>query len=275
MNNGIYYIDTNSGQQPDYSGSVTPPLSPATFQSGKTYGVYNLYANSRTSVTYQIYVGPNFNLSTGFEWILIDPHPQKGGQGQFAVTRNTTPPPPPPAGRGQSNPRYDASSGLLTVTLSHVNSQENYTNTIKTGTASDICYPANLCQADQQTNQCTLNAAAFSEPGLTDTIGGICSYWATRTTQEMTDTLATTGSAGAVYLNDCSAGGCLGFAFTLPAGFTPVPYNNQGATPFLKSQWTTSLQNTPGSNAICPTPPAGGNFPPLPKAGRNSSKINR
>jgi hypothetical protein len=172
------------------------------------------------------------------------------------------------AGRGQSNPRYDASTGLLTVTLSHINSQDNYTNTINSGTAIDICYPANLCQANKQANQCTLNTA-FTEPGLTDTIDNICKYWATRTTQEMTDTPATTGSAGTVYLNDCPNGGCLGFAFTLPTGFTPVAYSNQGTTPFLKAQWPTSLQTTPGSTATCPTPPAGGNFPKTKKPGRN------
>jgi hypothetical protein len=268
MNDGIYYVDTNSQNQPNYSSMVPPPpIYPATFQGGKTYGVYNLYANSKTSVTYQVYVGSGFNATTDFEWILVDPHTLKGGQGQFLVTENTTPPPPPSAGRNQKNPRYDATTGLLTVTLSHVNSQGNYTNTINNGTASDICYPANLCEANKQSNQCTLNPA-FTELGLTGTIGDICGYWATRTTQEMTDTVATTGSAGTVYLNDCPAGGCLGFAFTLPTGFTPVPYSNQGTTPFLQAQWPTSLQNTPGSTATCPTPDPSGNFPKPPKAGR-------
>lgn len=262
MNNGVFYIDTNSQNQ-----TASGPVTPAGFLGGKTYAVYNLYANSDTSVTYQVYVGTGFNLAADFEWILVDPHTLKGAQGQFKVSVNTTPPPSKSAPRGLDNPRYNRGSGMLTVTLAHSNSQQNYTNTITNGTGSDICYPNNLCQTDTQKNQCVLNANLFKESGLEKTIDDICAYWVTRTTQQMTDTQASTASTGTVFLNDCPVGGCLGFAFTLPAGFAPVAYSNKGTAPFTKAQWTTSLQQTPGSSSSCPTPPANGNFPPQ-KVGR-------
>ncbi|HJZ97842.1 MAG TPA: hypothetical protein VKE70_15130 [Candidatus Solibacter sp.] len=53
-------------------------------------------------------------------------------------------------------------------------------------------------------------ACKFSEPGLNGPAGEICDFWATRTTGMPSD-----GN----FFADCPANGCIGLAFTMPAGF--------------------------------------------------------
>jgi|GEM_PF-7000917 len=243
MNQGIYYLDTNSAQQP------TTPLNgsaAAQFSGGSSYAVYNLFGNSETQVTYQLYVGPGFDVSSGFQWITVDPH--QGSGGQLQVSKMAT-------ASGASTVNYNESTGILTVVLSHDGADYSPT---PLSSATDACYPNNLCEINSSTepnaSACTLNSA-FNESGLDTQISDVCEYWVTRTTTEVTD------SSGAVYLNDCPQGGCLGFAFTLPAGFSPTPYlgTSGGKSVYAASpqpyptNWP-SLTTAPNSLDNCPTP---------------------
>ena len=267
MNKGIYYIDTDTPIQTAGAG-----ISLASFTAGNTYGVYNLYANSKTSVQYQFYVGTGQALSSlAFNWIRVFPHVSiaSSSAGSLKVSVDTsdnaatTQIIPSLSIPSQTNPYYDSVSGMLYVTLSHAGYKGFYQNTISQKQAnsnydSEVCYPRNLCTMSTN-NQC-VRSSTFTESGLKTQINEVCQYWATRTTQEMEDTLATTNSAGTVYLNDCPTGGCLGFSFTLPSGFTPRPYKGAiGTSNFTSSQFTTTLSALNGST--CPIPPATGNFP--------------
>ncbi len=238
MNNGSYYIDTNTVAD---AGSTAPaPFQIASFQPGSTYLVHHLYANSATKVSYQIYVGTGFNTSTG-QWVQLDPHTQGGGANGLQVSLSSKP---------LGTTSFNAQTGILTVTLD--NSQASYSFPGTSG--GDACTPSNLCQVNAKQGQCVLNPA-YTEPGLTTTMGAVCNYWASRTSGQSSD---------GVYLNDCPDGGCIGFSFTLPAGFTPQTYATVGQ-PLAgcypnSAPWSTGF--TLKDNSCLPLPPSAGNFCP-------------
>ena len=252
MNNGSYYIDTNTFNQ---LGTPGAGFSLASFVGNTTYAFYNLYATSNTKTTYQVYVGANLGSFTG-KWIRVHPHTQSSGAIQVSL-----------AAINLGVTSYNNTTGILTVTLdnSKVASHYAFPKTLKAQTAA--CFPSNLCQIDTTviapaTPQCTVSDK-FSPVGLKDSMKEICNYWATRTTGQ---------GAGGVYLNDCPRGGCLGFSFTLPASFTPTPYASAGqnlARCYPKTApWTTGFKVTDQNCTAVPNPlpPATGNFcinPPI------------
>src|SRR5262249_1709619 len=77
LNNNVYYLDTsvNSKQQateqffPKTNGN---PRSFNVFKKGEKYYVFLLYSKPSTSQTYQIYVGPNFNLVNDLKAVRAD-----------------------------------------------------------------------------------------------------------------------------------------------------------------------------------------------------------
>ena len=60
-NNGVYYIDTNQ-QEANPSCFMQSVFEPG-FTAGQSYVLYNLFANENTNVTYQLYVGDDFNTA--------------------------------------------------------------------------------------------------------------------------------------------------------------------------------------------------------------------
>lgn len=244
MNNGTYYIDTvlpSSYQtQPNIGQLVN-------FAADNTYAVFNLYGNTRTTVTYQIYVGTDFSIADNFRWVLANPHVNEGGNGIQINDLNGTPTASSAVGLDEN--------GILTVVLSH----EGYRNYAKIN-SSEPCYPANLCSAKEnntmgsQKTSCVVSKK-FKEVGLQDDINSICNYWVTRTSRE---------GADGVFLSDCPQGGCLGFRFTLPSDFEP-PSTPDGILNFVlpgkyascykrEKPWTIGLLQVPSSNATCPVP---------------------
>lgn len=255
MNTGTYYVDTNSGRLPNNS-YPTNKADPATFETGNSYVLYNLYGNSGTQVTYQLYVGKSF-LSGNFTWVTVDPHTQQGtgqlqvksvsGAGNYPLQTTGCVPSASTSPMGSSTACYDSTTGVLTVTLVH--DKAGYTPDL--ASVADACYPNNLCQINGKGNACDVNPSVNGD--LKGQVGEICQYWVTRTSTEVKDT------SGKVYLNDCPSGGCLGFAFTLPSGFTATPYYNgtqyvvapQPYTALTPTLISSTLQNT---GFKCPAP---------------------
>jgi hypothetical protein len=121
------------------------------------------------------------------------------------------------------------------------------------------CHPRDLCQITADGGGCTI-ADGYAESDLADTIRNVCEDWATVTSgvSEAMDGLT---------LADCPEGGCLGYAFTLPAGFEAArashPYSVAGAplaTAFPDdADWNVPMTLRPGDNP-CPAPPPPSGF---------------
>jgi hypothetical protein len=242
-NNGAYFLDTSVGAQQQTTEPFTSPM-PATpsnlFQANQTYYVYFLYAKPDTTQTIQVYVGPNFNLSTGLQGIRINPQQWPLNTSNVTLMGNL----PPSWGWGSS---YDGN--ILTVTT-------NFTalSDIVPSPANGLCMPSSFCTASGTSCGCTL---ASTDP-LYNQCQQACSKWAVKDL-------------------DFPPAGAYGFAFTLPSGFTTTTYNanalgssvRPGPTPFPTTQtntngpdWTSLFLNT----TVSPDNASGGQcyYPNLP-----------
>ena len=65
-NHGVYYLDTSVSQNTQNTENFTTatPRSVNVFQGGQTYYMYFLYAKPESRLTFQIYVGPGFDLTS-------------------------------------------------------------------------------------------------------------------------------------------------------------------------------------------------------------------
>jgi hypothetical protein len=210
VNNGRYYVDTTvsaAQQQPAGQHSV--------FQGGQTYYTMILFAKPSTHQTYQLYVGPGFDLATGVFMARADT--------SSAPTQFTS------GGAWPSSwpqPQYDPTSGLLTVTvdMSFPEFQAAYT-----GAAQGKCAPTTFCSWQPATSTCA-SALPPSDPFYVQS-GAVCREWPTKDV-------------------DCPQGGCYAFGVKLPAGFTTGPKPNlpPARVPFPSDlYWTQSFVTAPAS----------------------------
>jgi hypothetical protein len=77
LNNNVYYLDTsvNSAQQKNeqfFPTSNGNPRSFNVFKKDQKYYVFLLFSKPSTTQTYQIYVGPNFNLANDLKAVRAD-----------------------------------------------------------------------------------------------------------------------------------------------------------------------------------------------------------
>lgn len=241
-NNGLYYIDTNAqgtGCIKNLSQVYTPGMT-----AGNTYALYQLFAQPDTSVSFQLYVGPSFDPTTEGAFIRVFPHNYDGG-----LNGNNLWTTAPITATGTVD--FDASSGVLTLTLDNRSIAGEYE--ISSADPNTRCAPSDLCQYDQSSGTCTV-ADTWQGTDLESTIGAACSFWA----------MASSGIAPATQgltLVDCPSGGCIGYRFTLPSGFTAKSYDQVGyglATCFPNS----SAWNVPMTlvDSACTAPPAPSGF---------------
>jgi hypothetical protein len=203
MRDGLYYIDTSSPRG-DCLGAATAGFRLAQFDGGQTYAVYNLFANSQTKPSYQIYVGDDFDVDEHFRWVRVETH--QSGSPSYVV-----------ADASGITTKPTVTDGVLTVTLDHGQLKAAFDFP-----ADDPlrCQPLDLCKPDDGQGVCVPQPSL--PPGLADApelAAKICRDWITPTWAERDDGL---------YLSHCPTGGCLGFAFTLPKGFQPKPYAEVG-----------------------------------------------
>ncbi len=207
VRDGKFYVDTASAQQTGTClGATNVGYQPARFEANQTYAIYNLFANSETKTTYQIYVGPSFDLKNGFRWIRVLPH--ETGAPSYVVRKTD----------GREPTSADLKDGVLTITLDQ--------NVIAKSFAFDAndpirCQPRDLCQPGP--GGCTPAQLPVGYEGLKPLVDRVCRDWVTPANVQVG-----AGNDKGLYLAECPAGGCLGFAFTLPGDFAPKPYAEVG-----------------------------------------------
>jgi hypothetical protein len=115
-NNGVYYLDTNTQdlscitEGPNNTTKVAGWHTPG-FSAGQTYMIWNLFATQDTKMTYQIYVGNNFNPATDGQWVRVQPHEHHGSSGNNITVETCS--------NCSGLPAVSLTNGVLTVTFDH------------------------------------------------------------------------------------------------------------------------------------------------------------
>jgi len=156
VNHGRYYVDTTVSAA-DQS-SVASNLN--VFDPGQTYYTFLLFAKPSTEQTYDLYVGPGFNLGTGVFAARAD---ISGSPTQFI----------PDQWPATWSKQYDPNSGVLTVTM---NMDFDEFKTDYNASGQDLCKPQNFCSLQSGTNSC--GCALPSSDGLFNECQSICGKWA-------------------------------------------------------------------------------------------------
>jgi hypothetical protein len=276
-----YYIDTNSGNQA--TGCITTKtgdMRPAPFVGGKDYIVYNMFPRAESRTRYQLYVG-NAESLDDIQGRFVRVQTRIGPGNSSAVT---DPCDPRVQGSWCFGMKAELSNQILTVTLDHaplatagqfeIANQDDYAR----------CMPRDLCYYDGTAKACRrckpgtpgcirqgdflpLDIASMNklDANMEAPLDIVCQDWAGMISGNTKIDEATVSFA------DCPAGGCLGFAFQLPQGFTPVAYKDVEAQKklshcFLESAWASDAlqQRTANGPAdpLCgaPRPQAAGDF---------------
>lgn len=240
---GKFYVDTASAQQTGQClGATNVGYQMAQFEAGKTYAIYNLFANSETKTTYQIYVSPSFDLANGFRWIRVLPHDTAGPSYTTKVEVDLP------------QPQGVLEDGVLTITIDQGRIAKSFgfdrSDAIR-------CQPRDLCKPDDGGGKCVPVPLPPGYQGLDQIVQRLCRDWVTPAYAE-----TSAGPDKGLFLSECPAGGCLGFAFTLPAGFTPRAYAEVGqklSECYPKdANWNRPMVAADRQN--CPLPPSGGSF---------------
>ena len=233
-NRGAYYVDTTVSQATQSAWSSIPPANLNVFQAGGSYYVFLVFAKPTTTQTYQLYVGPGFDVTTGV-W---------ASQANIKVVPVQFTPPGQVSWPSTWQRTYDATKGVLTVTMSM--SFGDFRTQYAAGRQGG-CQPASFCgwNAASSTCQCTL------QPG--DDLYEVC----TEKNSAGDDAVC----AWAVKDVDCPSGGCFGFGVTLTSGFTtdPSPDPRPAAACFPSGAgqgWNVGFTPAPsGLAGSCPTDP--------------------
>ena len=200
-NHGVYYLDTSISLNTQKTENFTTasPRSFSVFQGGQTYYMYFLYVKPATRLTFQIYVGPGFNLDTGLAAVrsALEVMPMS------AITPFS---PWPAAWEKHYNDAVacagfgDLNCGILQVTVDFKDIGD-ITPLPKNG----LCKPDTFCTASGDSCGCALKAddpLLIADPSFLGHCQQVCSSWA-------------------VKVLDFPPGGVYGFSFTLPARFVP------------------------------------------------------
>lgn len=228
VNNGIYYMDTTVGKEKQLNlgaGNFTE-FQASTPDHPRTYNVFFLFAKPSITQTYSIYVGPGFNKATDVKLIRANIAAKK-----ITFESSDTLP-------DTWDKQYK--DGVLTVTV-NMNFKDFITDYNDERKAS--CRPDSFCTwtGDASTGSCGCNAALVDYPdqnlinecngtndsGLENKVP-LCSWSVSDIT--------------------CPKGGCYGFSFKMPEGFTT------GTKPGLPPAATCFPQMTNGQSSPWNTP---------------------
>jgi hypothetical protein len=239
----IYYIDTNAGggdMKPDISCIVarTCPERPPTFKGDESYVLYDLFARNDSKISYQLYVGQGSTLGNiKGRYVHVTPHLHSIGSAFQSGVRDACEPGSTGWCKDLPVPTVDA-NGILNVVLDQRGVKEDYLITQRPD--FERCMPRNFCYFDgTKCKACTKNnancigqterlqtdidALSALDANMENPLDVICQDWGGFASGTQTTNI------GERSFVDCPASGCLGFAFTLPNGFAPKPYNEVGA----------------------------------------------
>ena len=265
-NHGVYYLDTSVSlnTQNTENFTVAAPRSVNVFQGGQTYYMYFLYAKPASRLTFQIYVGKDFDLTSDISAVrsTLDTMPMS------AITPFS---PWPAAWQKNYNDAVacagfvDQKCGILQVTVDFSGQKDEFSLP-----ANGLCQPETFCRTtlaepgNPATCGCALNAddpLVIANPGFLQHCQQACSVWSVKAL-------------------DFPPNGVYGFSFTLPAGFVaddmgqarrPVPTifpttpSNDGKPDWLTKFVRTSIapDNAQGGACYYPQVP-GTDCPVLP-----------
>jgi hypothetical protein len=253
MRGGTYFIDTATASQ-DYGGQCLGAKNvgyqPAQFQAGQAYAVYDMFANSETKVTYQIYVGSKFDVAKHFSWVRV--LPLATGNEYYKVD------PVSDAERSKQLGVPTLANGVLTVTIDQSRIADDFVfNCEDPSNCKDplLCQPSDLCEPDVAQSKCVAKQTLPSGyAGLEQLIGEVCEDWVTPAYAEVDG-----GADDGLFFGMCPAGGCLGFSFNLPSGFASKPYAKVGqrlSKCYPEQFWSTALTAADLGQCPLPTPVA-------------------
>jgi cell migration-inducing and hyaluronan-binding protein len=204
VNNGRYYIDTT---QSDAFQRNTPDLEPKrtrfvnVFEGGKSYYVFFVFAKGTTHQTYQIYVGPGFKPAD-IKGVRVDITSLNPGSFK------------PWAGYPWTAKMNEANPNVVDVDVDFAKVKQDKDTNLDPkklepalSFMDDSCQPHTYCTKVSEGGKTTcgcdtkkLDLLGLLNQNYVNVCKNVCSQWA-------------------VADIDCPKGGCLGFKFTLPAGF--------------------------------------------------------
>ena len=198
VNNGVYYMDTTVSKEKQldlHAGNFTV-FQASTPGHPRTYNVFFLFAKPSTTQTYSIYVGPGFNKDTDVKLVRANIATKR-------ITFDSSDTLPGTWSTGYKD-------GVLTVTV-NMNFPDFITNYNAEREAS--CRPNSFCTWKSDTGSCGCNAAAVDYPdqNLIKECNG------TNDTGQKDKVPLCSWSVADV---TCPKGGCYGFSFKMPEGFT-------------------------------------------------------
>ncbi len=224
VNHGKYYIDTTvsaARQRKGIAPDITTP-SYTVFQAGQTYYAFLLFAKPTTRQTYQMYVGANADFV---------PTRDLGVVRASIASSPLVFDPDLPAGNWPASwpaPDYDAKTGILTVTVDMAAFAADFESA-----REGACKPPSFCA--WQSGACTCSITDTTDPFYAE-----CHANDSEVCQ------------AAVRDVDCPAGGCIGFAVTLPGTFgtDPAKEPRPDAEPFpTNADWDVAWKDAPAELA--------------------------
>lgn len=291
----LYYLDTNSGAQDLGCERANPGFSPAKFEGGRSYVLYNLFPQRDSKTSYQLHVGDAVKDIAEIEFRYVRVTVQERDTTNAALQKVEQPCDPRQQGQWCSGlPQPNPVNGVLTVTIDHQKLLKDEAFTAAARHTYDRCMPRDLCYFDAGANRCRrcdpgapdgdakkcLRAGDFLTADLDSMnaldksrrrpLDDVCEQWSSMVSGQIKiDDGASITSA------DCPAGGCVGVAFKLPQGFSPKPYATvnagQGGLPlsrcFVESTWMKDVLVKTSNDPQCgaPRPQASSDFCSDPK----------
>ena len=252
VNNGVYYMDTtvSKDKQINLGAGNFTEFQASTDSKPRVYNVFFLFAKPTTTQTYNIYVGPGFKPADDLKLIRANIAAKK-----ITFTSSALP----------DGWFKDYKNGVLTMTI-NMNFKDFIDNYNAERMAS--CRPNSFCAwtGDAAAGSCGCNASAvdYPDPNLIKECNGtndmglnppkplsLCSWSVADVT--------------------CPKGGCYGFSFKMPTGFTtgskeglpPAPDCFPGPPKTPDSPW--NLPFVAASESLAGgSPPAGCFYSPTP-----------
>jgi cell migration-inducing and hyaluronan-binding protein len=177
-NNGVYYIDTTVSKKTQDSKNAQ---SINVFTAGQKYDIFFLYANEKTTQTYQLFVGKQIPPTGGkdfgqtnvkFGYVDITDTKYKFGLATPPKKKN-----PGDLPDGWSS-NYNSGSGILTLTTNMKSLADDFDIT-KNDLGKNRCQPASMCTWDSNANTCGCNSKSPYFKSCNETssnIGTVCSW---------------------------------------------------------------------------------------------------
>jgi hypothetical protein len=233
VNNGVYYMDTTVPKDQQLNAA-----NPTVFEAGHTYNVFFLFAKPSTTQTYSIYVGPGFNKDTDLKLVRADIATKAitFTSGDFPTAWTAT---------------YKNDVLTVTVNMNFTDFMNDYNDEKKAS-----CQPQSFCtwtgSADTGSCGCNASLTDYADQNLINE----CKLPAASPPGPLS--LCSWSVADVV----CPKGGCYGFSFKLPGGFTTGTKPGLPPTPNCfpgeGSPWDTAFSSAAQSLAgTCYTPPPG------------------